>query len=89
MPDPGRTEVQKAFKFMTLIIFVLNCIMDEVLLRSFLAVSFSRPDLMDNYLALILSAFIRNGLLEVKPYKPYFNLFLVFPADFFSEHKNS
>ncbi|XP_012892617.1 PREDICTED: rapamycin-insensitive companion of mTOR-like, partial [Dipodomys ordii] len=24
----------------------------------------SRPDLMDNYLALILSAFIRNGLLE-------------------------
>lgn len=25
----------------------------------------SRPDLMDNYLALVLSAFIRNGLLEV------------------------
>lgn len=26
----------------------------------------SRPDLMDNYLALVLSAFIRNGLLEVR-----------------------
>lgn len=25
-----------------------------------------RPDLMDNYLALVLSAFIRNGLLEVR-----------------------
>lgn len=24
-----------------------------------------RPDLMDNYLALVLSAFITNGLLEV------------------------
>lgn len=26
---------------------------------------FSRPDLMDNYLALVLSAFISSGLLEV------------------------
>lgn len=25
----------------------------------------SRPDLMDNYLALVLSSFITNGLLEV------------------------
>lgn len=29
-------------------------------------VSFGRPDLMDNYLAFVLSAFISSGLLEVR-----------------------
>ena len=42
--------------------------------KFFCAVFISRPDLMDNYLALILSAFIRNGLLEVR----IVNLFLFY-----------
>lgn len=39
--------------------------MNVLLNSTFSLVSLSRPDLMDNYLALVLCAFINNGLLEV------------------------
>ena len=45
---------------------MFNFLVYETRFKIFCAVFISRPDLMDNYLALILSAFIRNGLLEVR-----------------------
>ena len=44
---------------------MLNFVVYGTIFKFFCAVLISRLDLMDNYLALILSAFIRNGLLEV------------------------
>jgi hypothetical protein len=44
----------------------LHMIMGHILcINSVFSVCPLRPDLMDNYLALVLSAFIKSGLLEV------------------------
>ena len=45
---------------------MLNYIIYGIVFKLFPCGIYYRPDLMDNYLALILSAFIRNGLLEVR-----------------------
>lgn len=47
-----------------------------------------RPDLMDNYLALVLSAFIRNGLLEVRLINTIKIVFLFLLAKFFQSNRH-
>lgn len=59
LPHRARSRYIKMIHVLPLLFL---CYVEHV---NFVCALISRPDLMDNYLALILSAFIRNGLLEV------------------------